>query len=258
MSSGALGPAIGVFVLAGVHLVAGHLHRGAPKRPTWLSAAGGISIAYVFVHLLPELAETQKSWLEVTPERALGWLESQIYIAALLGVILALALDRVTRTGRRRRFWVHTGSFAIYNALIGGFALRVHGVAPLVLAVLAFGAHFLINDHSLYGQYGRVYERAGRWVLAAAIVLGWFVARLWSPPFVIVAAILGLVSGGIIVNSIKEELPEERAGRLSPWVAGALAYALLLLAFAYTRHVEPDRSGPAARAMVGAVPAKRP
>lgn len=236
VSSSVLGPAIGVLVLAGVHLVAGHLHRGAPKRPTWLSAAGGMSIAYVFIHLLPELAEMQEQWLEARSGRALHWLEAQVYIAALLGVIIAVALDRVTRTGRWRRFWVHTAAFAIYNALIGGFALRVHGALPLVLAVIAFGAHFVINDHSLYVQYGRAYERAGRWVLAAAIVLGWLVAMVWSPPVVMVAAMLGLVSGGIIVNAIKEELPEDRAGRLSPWVVGALAYTVLLLALAYTQH----------------------
>jgi hypothetical protein len=244
----ALGPLIGVLVLAGVHLVAGYLHRGAPTRPTWLSAAGGMSIAYVFIHLLPDLAETQERWLEARPERALGWLESQIYIAALLGVVLALVLDRVTRRGRRRRFWVHLSAFAIYNALIGGFALRVHGVATLVLAVLAFGAHFVINDHSLSVQYGRAYERAGRWVLAAALVVGWIVATLWSPPVAIVAAMLGLLSGGIIVNAIKEELPEQRAGSLAPWVAGALVYALLLLVLAYARHADTDGTRTTARA----------
>lgn len=242
MSSSALGSAIGVLVLAGVHLVAGHLHRGAPRRPSWLSAAGGMSIAYVFVHLLPDLNETQQAWLEARPARALDWLDTQIYLAALLGVVLAVALDRVTRTGRRRRFWVHTGAFAIYNALIGGFALRVHGLAPLVLAVIAFGAHFVINDHSLYVQYGRAYERAGRWVLAAAIVLGWLVATLWSPPVVMVAAMLGLVSGGIIVNVIKEELPGAHSGRLSPWVAGALGYALLLLTLTYAQRAEPEQA----------------
>src|SRR5690606_23095353 len=64
MSSFTLGPAIGVLVLAVLHLVAGHLHRGAVQRPAWLSVAGGMSVAYVFVHLLPELSEMQARWLE--------------------------------------------------------------------------------------------------------------------------------------------------------------------------------------------------
>lgn len=242
MSTAVLAEGIGVLVLAGVHLAAGHLHRGAPKRPAWLSAAGGMSIAYVFIHLLPDLAEMQERWLEARPDRAFRWLEAQVYIAAFLGVVFAVSLDRVTRAGRRRGFWLHTGAFAIYNALIGSFAMRVHGPTAIVLAVIAFGAHFLVNDHGLYVQYGRAYERSGRWVLAAAIVLGWLIALLWSPPVVVVAAVLGLVSGGIIVNAIKEELPEDRAGRLSPWVAGALAYAVLLLAFAYTQHVGQDET----------------
>jgi hypothetical protein len=246
MSSRTLVSLVGVIALAGLHLVAGHLHRGAGRRPAWLSAAGGMSIAYVFVHLLPELAETQARWIEARPDRPLDWLETQIYVAALVGVIVALGLERVAGTGRRHRFWLHTTSFAIYNALIGGFALRLRGVAPLILAVLAFGAHFLINDHSLHRQYGRAYERLGRWVLAAAIVTGWGVAMVWTPPVVLVAVVLGLLSGGIILNAIKEELPEERAGRFSSWVAGALVYALLLLVLTYVQRAEPGGTRAAA------------
>ena len=53
-----------VGVLAVVHLFAAHLRflRGVP-RSRWLSIAGGVSVAYVFVHLLPELAESRRrSW----------------------------------------------------------------------------------------------------------------------------------------------------------------------------------------------------
>ena len=44
--------------LAAIHLFSGRLRfvRVIP-RSRWLSAASGISVAYVFVHLLPDLAE---------------------------------------------------------------------------------------------------------------------------------------------------------------------------------------------------------
>ena len=48
--------------LGAVHLFAGRMRflRASP-RSRWLSAAGGVSVAYVFVHLLPDLAEEQET-----------------------------------------------------------------------------------------------------------------------------------------------------------------------------------------------------
>jgi hypothetical protein len=227
---------VGALALAMLHLAAGRLHRGAEVRPAWLTAASGMSVAYVFVHLLPDLAETQARWLEARADRALWWLENQVYLATLLGVIVSLGLARASPRGERRYFWPRLTSFAVYNALIGGFALRYHSVTALLLALVAYGAHFLINDHSLHRTYGRGYERIGRWVLAGSIVVGWLVAVLWRPPVVVVATAVGLIAGGIVLNAIKEELPEREA-RFAPWVAGAVGYTLLLLALAYTSSV---------------------
>src|SRR5262245_58360234 len=86
----------GVLVLASLHLVGGRLHGGARVRPTWLTAASGMSVAYVFVHLLPELAQTQAEWIE-SPYRVMEWLDTGVYMAALAGLILYLTLDRVAR-----------------------------------------------------------------------------------------------------------------------------------------------------------------
>lgn len=227
---------VAVLVLAGVHMFAGRLHRASPVRPAWLTAASGMSVAYVFMHLLPELGEAQAHWLEARPERRLGWLESQVYVAALLGVILSLALERRASTRRSGHFWLHVGSFAVYNALIGGFALRLHRVVPALLAVVAFGAHFLVNDHALNVHYGRAYERVGRWVLAASLLFGWLLGTLIAPPVVVVASVLGIVAGGIMINVIKDELPERGDGVFSAWVAGAVSYTALLLALMYTEH----------------------
>jgi hypothetical protein len=232
MSSSTMLSLVAVLAGSGLHLVAGRLHRGAAIRPSWLTAASGMSVAYVFVHLLPELAEVQDRWLEARPERALYWLKSHIYIAALLGVIVALGLDRVAHR-RQHMFWLPLMSFAIYNALIGGFALRLHTVPQTLLAVIAFGAHFLINDHALQRRYGGAYVQFGRWLLASSLVLGWIVTRWLHPPVIIMAAILGTISGGIIMNVLKEELPE-RESRYLPWVIGALGYTALLLALIYS------------------------
>ena len=229
---------IGVLTLSCLHLLAGQLHRSAVVRPRWLAAASGMSAAYVFVHLLPELADAQAEWLIRRPtSHALQWLETQVYFAALIGVILALGLERKVRSRRRRQFWLHIAAFAVYNALIGGFALRLKGVVPLVLAVIAFGGHFLVNDHNLEVQFGPMYRRFGRWLLAGALLVGWALAVRWPLPALLVDAVLGLVSGGIILNVIKEEFPDGPETPLSPWIIGAVGYAVLILALTYVQRV---------------------
>ncbi len=51
-----------VAALAAVHLFSGRMRfLSASPRSRWLSAAGGVSVAYVFVHLLPDLAEEQET-----------------------------------------------------------------------------------------------------------------------------------------------------------------------------------------------------
>jgi hypothetical protein len=226
---------IGVLALATLHIFAGHLHRRTDVPPTWLTAASGMSVAYVFMHLLPELGEEQAEWLHALPDRPLPWLESQVYIATFLGVILALGLDRAVQF-EQRRYRLRIGSFAIYNVLVGSFALRVAGPVPLVLGVIAFGAHLLLHDRGLYLEFGPRFERSGRWVAAAALLVGWALASLWPPPVILTAGVLGIVSGGIITHVIKEELPRKHEEGFSPWLAGALSYAVLLLAIEYSTH----------------------
>lgn len=45
----------------------------------------------------------------------------------------------------------------------------------------------------------------------------------------ILPSIMGFIAGGVVVNSLKEELPEKGEGRVFPFVLGAFGYAALLL-----------------------------
>ena len=44
------------------------------------------------------------------------------------------------------------------------------------------------------------------------------------------ALLIAFLAGGIILNVLKEELPEERDSRFGAFAFGAAAYAILLLA----------------------------
>jgi hypothetical protein len=66
-------------VLALVHAIAATLRflEGTP-RSAWLSMAGGVSAAYVFVHLLPELAQAQERVESVAVTAGLDLLEQHV------------------------------------------------------------------------------------------------------------------------------------------------------------------------------------
>jgi hypothetical protein len=223
--------------LALVHLAAGGL-RGMDRVPRsrWLSAAGGVAVAYVFVHLLPELARAERHVGDVRGAARLG------YVIALAGLAVFYGLERLALRSRRSEdraddtdggvFWVHTGSFALYNALIG--YLLVHrygeGIAALLVFALAMGVHFLVNDVALHEHHGDRYLRRGRWVLAGAVLLGWGAGAAVELPEAALGGVVAFLAGGIVLNVLKEELPEEREGRFAPLALGMAAYTALLLA----------------------------
>jgi hypothetical protein len=61
MVSVTLLPVLAAAVMVTVHLVAGRLRfLDVIQRSRWLSIAGGVSVAYIFVHLLPELSAGQE------------------------------------------------------------------------------------------------------------------------------------------------------------------------------------------------------
>jgi len=231
---------VAVLVLVAVHLTAGAMRflDGVP-RSRWLSAAGGVSVAYVLVHLLPELARYQELWSEGDID--VPWFETEVYVVALSGLVAFYGLEIHTRGARKATsetgrvptaaFVVSVSSYALYNLIVGYLLVEraTSSVGDLLLFTLAMGLHFVVNDFGLREHDGAAYVRYGRWVLAAAVVAGTALGLHREVPVEAVAVLLALLGGGVILNVLKEELPAERDSRFLPFVAGAALYAWLLL-----------------------------
>ncbi|MBA3547257.1 MAG: hypothetical protein H0T76_12295 [Nannocystis sp.] len=233
--------------LAVVHLLAGRLRLlDVLPRSGWLSFGGGISVAYVFVHILPALAKNQRHF-DGTASTWIGAIEHHVYLIALVGLGVFYGLERLARRSRGHGrsagrspgeaatspgvFWIHIGTYAAYNALIG--YLLLHGESPgrreLGLYTVAMAAHFVVNDYGLRQDHQRRYHDIGRWILSAAIVVGWLLGVVTSIHRAAIAACFGFLAGGILLNVLKEELPEERDSTFWAFALGAVAYAALLL-----------------------------
>ncbi|WP_226022233.1 hypothetical protein [Halomicrobium salinisoli] len=230
---------VAALVMAGVHVLSPVVRFSDEQaRSRLLSFAGGVSVSYVFVHLMPELNAAADV---VGSETAVvGMIPHQrVHIVALLGFVVFYGLERYVRCSwvdtdaeqPEGIFWFHVGSFAAYNALIG--YLLVHreltGAQGVLWFAVAMGMHFFVNDASLRHHHSDVYRRTGRWVLAATVLVGTavgFLVDVGEPVLMLLFAFLG---GSVVLNAIKEELPEHRDSRFWSFVAGAGGYTGLLV-----------------------------
>ena len=232
------------FGLAAVHWLAGRLWflDGIPRSRA-LSFAGGVSVAYVFVHLFPEIQEAGSHIDESELGPLVLFADHHVYLVALVGFVAFYGLERFAqragddggdREGEvdsREVFWLHVGSFGAYNVLVGYLLLHREeaGVVSLLFFFVAMALHFVVNDHGLREHHGSLYHRRGRWVLAAAVLAGAGIGLVANVPPGVLALLFAFLAGGIVLNVIKEELPEERESRFPAFAAGTGGYAVLLL-----------------------------
>lgn len=207
-------------------------------RRSLVSIATGMSAAYVFVHLLPELAEYRETFKEAVGERA-RFNGVAVYYVALVGFLLSYGLDRwrgeIARgeasDARDRAYRLHVGGFTAYAALITYLLARAPWDSWLNLSLyaVAIGGHFIAVDHELREEHGEAYRRHGRWRLAGACIAGWALGLLLAIPPLALALLFAALSGAVIMTSAVMELAPEKKGRLLPFLVGGLGYGLLLV-----------------------------
>jgi hypothetical protein len=235
-----------VFLLPGGVDGADDGERPLWSRRRWISAASGVSVAYVFVDVLPELG-AQSGTIVAAAGRSALFAEQRIYLLALAAFVVFYGLQHMVLSSRVRRrgevveggtrdgvYWLHVGGFAAYGALIGYLLVEraEQGMATVAVYALAMAIHFLIVGHSLSEEHGRAYREGGRRWLAASVLAGWAIGATLSLSEVAFARMFALLAGGVVITSLNAELRDERDGRFWPFCLGAAAFAVLLLAAA--------------------------
>jgi hypothetical protein len=228
-------------LFAFVFLAGGHLHplRALVRdRRTIISFGAGMSAAYVFVHVIPELHGMRRAFAGSAPW-PVRFEGHGIYFLALVGFLVFYGLDHLREHLRGQdaagetgsAFMVHLGGFAAYVLLMAYLLVRDpegNRVSTPVFAV-AVAFHFMAVDHALRSEHGAVYDRMGRYVLAGTALLGWGLGVLVALPGYVLALAMAFISGAVIMNSALMELPSEKDGRFLPFIAGGVLYGLMLL-----------------------------
>ena len=246
MSATQLQAQLAVVILASVFLFGKWLRlRSESRSRHWITASAGASVAYVWLHIIPELSEAQGNFTSMTRDMRLPLPEFRIYLSGLLGFVLFYGLEHMSwsrvdlagrdgaQTGRENLIYrLRLGGFVAYGGLVSYLMVRdsERGLLSLLTYLLAMGLHFVVVNHSFGEEYGDKYDRGGRWLLAFAVLAGGFTGKFAILPEHTILTLLGFVAGAVIENNTMMELAKGKGGRFWAFFAGAMGYSLLLVA----------------------------
>lgn len=208
----------------------------------FVSFTAGVGIAYVFIHLWPQVAHTQ-----ALAEQEIHWLEGHIlhyalYIVALFGLTVFYTMDRLIARAYETEditnpnlidsyiFWAHMAFFSLYNAMIGYLLTHMEDTSiSILLFFIAFALHFITNDWGLRHHHESVYDQYGRYILSFSIIFGFVLGVFTDFPDYFIGSVEAFVAGAMTLNVVKHELPSEREGNLEGFLLGILLAGLLFV-----------------------------
>jgi len=219
---------IAILVLAIIHLWSVDKNPGLWKKNLF-SITGGMSVAYIFVDLLPQLSKGQLIWATTNPH--LPFLEKHVYFLALIGVLFFYGIEKIPFKSRSGLFWTHASAYFIFNFLIGYTLSNPNDpeIQPYILFTIAIACHAWIRDHLLSAKYPKVFAQQARFYLAGALVLGWGIGRLLEIHAAAIALIIAFIAGSVMVNIFHYELPSDKSKHFLHFLGGGIAYGILLL-----------------------------
>jgi zinc transporter ZupT len=197
-------------------------------RSRWLSFAGGVALAYVFLHILPQFHDYGEE----------GSVPVLLYTVALFSFVLFYSLEQLLSHRRHDPeqhplaiFWLHVGSFALYNVLVGWllYLETTRSYTALLLYAVAIGAHLVTTDYGLWKEHASRYILWARWILSLSLLAGWGVPLALSLSGQWTGYLFAFVAGATILNVIKEELPQNRLSFSPALIAGAALFSIVLL-----------------------------
>lgn len=207
------------------------------KHPPILSVSAGTALAYVFLVLLPKLAEIQ-SQIQAAANMSVFPGKDQVYLAALAGMTILLFLARKdlaggVKTGTRWSPGVMLVAviFGLYNAQIGYFL----GDWPFtgVFASLAVGGVFALHltgiNYHIWHYYPQHYLQHFRVIFSLFMLLGWLAAVLTDRLYGVMLVSTAFIAGAIIMTAIREEIPARESVHMPLFLGSVIVTAFVIL-----------------------------
>lgn len=207
------------------------------KRRSWISLAAGISVAYVFMDILPELGEQQHRFEEDASTASMLVPQNRLYLLALISFVVFYGLDRFVLPARKAAgshetaYRVRLIGFTAYSGMIGYLLVEraEKGMFSLVVYTFAMALHFLIVGRSLAEEHGLERQMPSRLLLAGSVLAGVLLGSLLHLSGASFARLFAILAGGVVITSLTHELPGKEGGRFLPFCIGAIVFAVILL-----------------------------
>ena len=199
-------------IIGAAHLISPWVYARRKYAALQEAFGGGLSVAYVFLHLMPNLD-------------AFGGLVGQrIYFVALVGFAVFYGLE-VQFSGTRH------ANRARYDALlVFTLGLKLPSTPTLTLVFAAALAFDVVNtDVGLQSNYGSRFVRSGRWVLLAGVAFGFGLGMVQRPDPVVVDLVTAALAGFVMFQTFNDQFPASRNTKFNAFAAGLVTFFLLHL-----------------------------
>jgi hypothetical protein len=218
------------------------LNRTSSRQDAIASFAGGVAIAYVFVHLMPELADGEEAFNRAGLAEALPdlFVQSALFFVALIGLVTFYFLDAKAESkpnGSKQLYRIHLGMIALLSLIFAytNFDRIEIGADFAVLFAAVMSLHFILTDRGLTRAHPNHFRREDRWLLLAALALGLLLSFIAPPPNELWVAIpTGFLGGAVLMGVFREELPSVKVARLGWFALAVGAFSTLLIWASYT------------------------
>ncbi len=207
-------------ILGAAHLISPGVFRLRRYPAQQEAFGGGLSVAYVFLHLIPSLDASDKV---VGP---------RIYFVTLLGFVLFYGLDVLFQAPKQNhpiKYHAYLWVFFLYDGLLV-FTLGLQlPPTPILTLVFAFSLALdvLSTDIELQKQYGGRFVRSGRWILLAGVVVGYALNLFRRPEPFVIDVLTAALTGFMMFRTFNGQFPASRNKKFPAFVLGLLTFWLL-------------------------------
>lgn len=213
------------------------LNKTALRQDAVASFSGGVAVAYVFVHMLPELADGELAFANIAIPDVIPdlFIQSALFLVALVGLVVFYALDAKAAESPE-------GSQTLYRtnlAMVGVLSLIFSYTNPdrielgpdfAILFAIVMSMHFLLSDRGFARAHPKHFRRKDRWVLTAFLFGGLGLSYFFPPPNELFVAIpTAFLGGAVLMTVFREELPNVSVARLGWFTSGVALFSTLLL-----------------------------
>ncbi len=232
-----------VLILSVSHLMVGKIKIVNRYQNILISFAGGISISYIFLTILPKLAKSEKLFFSSDDVGFLIFLEHNSYLLALIGLLIFFFSDQLVQylfalheggkhsTTYKAAVYFHISFLAGYYLLTGFILTELKDVSNCIVIIFAIAMifHFQSLDLIIYKRFQHKYNRIIKWIFAFSTFIGWLIATILAMDQIILALWTSFFAGILIITTIKEKIPDQkRSSPLLPFLLGVMIYLVVV------------------------------